>query len=322
MDAVLEFREISKHFHAHAAVSGLSLAVERGELFCLLGPSGSGKTTALRMAAGFDQPSAGDILLNGETVTHLPPYRRNVCTVFQNYALFPHMSVRENIEFGLRRRGAENVGAAVAGVIELVQLAGKESRRPASLSGGERQRVALARSLVLRPEVLLLDEPFAALDPNLRKQVRGELKALQRRTGITFLMVTHDQEEALSISDRIGVMNAGRLEQTGTPLDLYLRQQTRFIAGFLGPVNWIDSVGVRPEATRISRDRPAGRVRSTAAMVEGSAFLGNCFHVESRLASGGQAVSEVSRLNGRFERGDPVYLWWEASDELHLPADS
>jgi len=322
MDTVLELREVSKRYPAHAAVSGVSLAVERGEFFALLGPSGSGKTTALRLVAGFEQPSGGDILLNGLRVNHLPPYHRNVCTVFQNYALFPHMSARENIEFGLRRRGVADIDAAVSAVIGLVQLAGKESRYPASLSGGERQRVALARSLVLRPDVLLLDEPLSALDPNLRKQVRGELKALQRRTVVTFLMVTHDQEEALSISDRIGVMNAGRLEQTGAPQDLYLRPRTRFIAGFLGPVNWIDGVGVRPEATRISHGPPAGDVRSAAATVESSTFLGNCFHVESRLASGGLAVAEVSRPNARFHRGDTVYLWWDASDELRLPADS
>src|ERR1700720_839133 len=234
MNAILELRRVSKQFLGHHAVRDLSIAIPRGTFFSLLGPSGCGKTTTLRLIAGFETPSSGEIWLNGARIDEAPPYRRNVNTVFQNYALFPHLTVQGNVEFGLRRSGAADMETRVRRVIEQVQLAGKESRKPSELSGGERQRVALARSLVLAPDVLLLDEPLSALDPNLRKQVRGELKSLQRRTGITFLLVTHDQEEALSLSDQIAVMNRGRLEQLGTPEDIYLRPQTRFVASFLG----------------------------------------------------------------------------------------
>src|SRR5208337_3850794 len=232
MECVLELRAVSKHYPSHHAVNGVSLDLARGEFFSLLGPSGCGKTTTLRLVAGFEEPTHGEIRLNGSSIQHLKPYQRNVSTVFQNYALFPHLTVRENVEFGLRRRGENNIEARVREALEMVQLAGKESRRPAELSGGERQRAALARSLVLAPDVLLLDEPLSALDPALRKQVRAELKNIQRRVGITFLFVTHDQEEALSLSDRLGVMNQGRLEQVGTPQDIYLRPRTRFVASF------------------------------------------------------------------------------------------
>jgi ABC-type sulfate/molybdate transport systems ATPase subunit len=200
----------------------------------------------------------------------------------------------------------------------LVQLTGKESRRPAELSGGERQRVALARSLVLEPDVLLLDEPLSALDPNLRKQVRAELKAIQRRVGITFLFVTHDQEEALSLSDRLGVMNQGRLEQIGTPEEIYLKPQTRFVASFLGAVNWIGGVGVRPEAMRIARQPTLHEDRSHPATIVHSTFLGNCVHVDTRLSDGEPALVEISRLGEAFAPGENVHLWWEPSDELRF----
>src|SRR6266403_3143395 len=240
MESVLELRDISKHYPTHHAVNGVTLNIARGEFFSLLGPSGCGKTTTLRMIAGFEDPTFGEIRLNGAAIQHLKPYQRNVSTVFQNYALFPHLTVQQNVEFGLRRKGENDIGRRVREILELVQLSGKESRRPTEISGGERQRVALARSLVLTPDVLLLDEPLSALDPNLRKQVRAELKNIQRRVGITFLFVTHDQEEALSLSDQIAVMNNGALEQVGSPQDIYLRPRTRFVAGFLGAVNWIN----------------------------------------------------------------------------------
>ena len=297
------------------AVDQLTLALAPGELVTLVGPSGCGKTTTLRLVAGFEEPTRGDVVLRGERINHFRPYQRNVSTVFQNYALFPHLNVRENIEFGLRYRAGRG---SVAGVIEMLELGGKQNRLPAELSGGERQRVALARSLVLQPDVLLLDEPLSALDPNLRKQVRTELKALQRRVGITFLFITHDQEEALSVSDRLALLNLGRLEQVGTPQEVYLNPRTRFAASFLGPVNWIDGIGIRPEATRISTHLPpAGR--SVAATVEGSVFLGNCLHVETRLATGESVVAEISRLNGAFQPGQAVHVWWHAHDELALP---
>ena len=263
-------------------------------------------------------PLHGEILLNGASIQHLRPYQRNVSTVFQNYALFPHLTVRDNVEFGLRRRAGNHIGDRVRDVLDLVQLAGKESRRPAQLSGGERQRVALARSLVLEPDVLLLDEPLSALDPNLRKQVRAELKAIQRRVGITFLFVTHDQEEALSLSDRLGVMNKGRLEQVGTPEEIYLHPSTRFVASFLGAVNWIGDVGVRPEAMRIERAPSSNGHRSRPATIVHSTFLGNCVHVDTRLSDGEPAVVEISRLGDSFSPGESVHLCWEPSDELRF----
>ena len=205
----------------------------------------------------------------------------------------------------------------MADVLDLVQLSGKESRLPSEISGGERQRVALARSLVLEPDVLLLDEPLSALDPSLRKQVRAELKNIQRRVGITFLFVTHDQEESLSMSDRLGVMHSGKLQQIGTPEEIYLRPQTRFVASFLGALNWIDGVGVRPEATRIAKVAPPD-APSRPATVAHSTFLGNCLHVEARLASGESVVAEVSRLVDAFASGDQVFVWWHPADELRF----
>jgi ABC-type Fe3+/spermidine/putrescine transport system ATPase subunit len=315
MDAVLELREISKHYPTHHAVNSVSLSLARGEFFALLGPSGCGKTTTLRLIAGFEEPTTGEIRLNGSSIHHLKPYERNVSTVFQNYALFPHLTVRQNIEFGLRRRAENHIDQRVREVLELVQLSGKESRRPSEISGGERQRVAVARSLVLAPDVLLLDEPLSALDPNLRKQVRAELKDIQRRVGITFLFVTHDQEEALSLSDRLGVMSGGKLQQVGTPREVYLRPRTRFVASFLGAVNWIGEIGVRPEATRIAKSGQPGS-RALPARVVQSTFLGNCVHVEARLADGRTVVAEVSRLADGFAAGDSVYVSWESRDEL------
>ncbi len=318
---ILELRKISKHFPTHLAVDGVSLQVERGAFFSLLGPSGCGKTTTLRIVAGFETPTGGDVLLNGVRINDLRPYQRNVSTVFQNYALFPHLTVRGNIEFGLRRRGERDLMARVHQVLDLVRLSGKESRTPAQLSGGEKQRVALARSLVLSPDVLLLDEPLSALDPNLRKQVRAELKSLQRRVGVTFLFVTHDQEEALSMSDHIAVMNRGRLEQVGTPQDIYLRPRTRFVADFLGAMNWVDGVGVRPEATRLARVQPRGAARCRPARVENSVFLGNRLHMEARLATGELAIAEVHCRDGAYAIGEPVWIWWNAGDELALPKE-
>jgi len=316
MESVLQLEEVSKHYPTQLAVNGVSLEVGRGEFFSLLGPSGCGKTTTLRLVAGFEEPTVGEIRLNGSSIQHLKPYQRNVSTVFQNYALFPHLTVQQNIEFGLRRRAENHIDERVRCVLELVQLTGKESRYPSQLSGGERQRVALARSLVLEPDVLLLDEPLSALDPNLRKQVRAELKNIQRQTGITFLFVTHDQEEALSLSDRLGVMDGGELQQVGTPEDLYLRPSTRFVASFLGLVNWIDGVGVRPEATRVSKQAAEPGSRSMPARVVQSTFLGNCVHVEARTNSGQTAVAEVSRLGETFTEGESVNVWWQPDDEL------
>ncbi len=308
---MLELRSVSKEFAAHRAVANVSLRVERGEFFSLLGPSGCGKTTTLRMVAGFESPTSGEVWLNGSRIDHLAPYERNVNTVFQSYALFPHLTVRGNVEFGLKRKRVNGIDKRVAKVLEQVRLSGKESRLPSELSGGERQRVALARSLVLEPDVLLLDEPLSALDPLLRKQVRAELKDLQRRVGVAFLFVTHDQEEALAMSDRIAVMNGGLVEQVGTPQEIYQRPRTRFVASFLGAMNWVDGIGVRPECTRIAR---AGR----RATVKRCVFLGPVVHVEARLENGETMTAQVAAGDARFSEGDGVYLAWDAADELRF----
>ncbi len=319
MESILELRRLVKHYPNQRAVDGISLQIPRGGFYSLLGPSGCGKTTTLRLIAGFEQPTSGEVLLDGVVVNDQKPYQRNVSTVFQNYALFPHLTAAENIAFGLKRKNQPNLAQRVREALELVRLTGKEARHPAQLSGGERQRVALARSLVLEPDVLLLDEPLAALDPKLRKQMRLELKEMQRRVGITFLLVTHDQEEALSMSDQLAVMNAGAIEQVGTPQDVYLRPRTKFVAGFLGAVNWIDGVGLRPEVTRISRTLPSNGGPFRPATVTGSVFLGNCVHVLTRLESGEDAVAEIPRNNGTYHAGEQIHLCWNPSDEMIFP---
>lgn len=319
MNPVLELRSVSKLFPNHRAVDEVSLTIPRGSLFSLVGPSGCGKTTTLRMVAGFETPSSGELLLNGERIEHLRPYERNVSTVFQSYALFPHLTVRGNIEFGLRRRGTAELDEPVRKVLELFRIVDKEKRYPHELSGGERQRVALARSVVLQPDVLLLDEPLSALDPQLRKQVRMELRSLQRSLGITFLMVTHDQEEALSLSDQIAVMNRGKVEQVGAPEHIYHNPATRFVAGFLGTVNWFGNFGVRPECVRISSEVPAAGMRTHNGVIRSTTFLGNCFHVEAELSDGQTALCELEREEHCFSPGQQVKLWWRSEDEIHLP---
>lgn len=240
--AAIRMVQVSRNFSGIQAVDGVNLQVRQGEFFTLLGPSGSGKTTCLRMIAGFERPDQGRIELNGQDVSGLPPHRRQVNTVFQDYALFPHMTVAENIGYSLMIRGlpAKERQKRVQEALDLVQLPQMGSRKPAQLSGGQRQRVALARALVGQPQVLLLDEPLGALDLKLRQQMQFELKALQHRLGLTFLYVTHDQEEALTMSDRIAVFNQGRIEQLGSPAELYERPATRFVASFIGQTNLIE----------------------------------------------------------------------------------
>jgi spermidine/putrescine transport system ATP-binding protein len=237
---------LTKRFDDAVAVDGIDALIQGGEFFSLLGPSGCGKTTTLRMIGGFERPTEGQILLDGADVAQTPPHRRNVHTVFQNYALFPHLDVVGNVAFGLKRQRVrkDELRQRVADAIELVGLAGLESRQPRQLSGGQQQRVALARALVLRPAVLLLDEPLGALDAKIRKQLRLELKSLQEEVGITFVFVTHDQEEALSMSDRVAVMNAGQIEQIGTPEDVYESPATVFVADFLGVSNLMDAEAI------------------------------------------------------------------------------
>jgi spermidine/putrescine transport system ATP-binding protein len=311
MQAVLELRDLVKRYATHTAVDGVSLAVEQGAFYSLLGPSGCGKTTTLRLVAGFEQPTRGEVLLGGQLVNGRAPYQRNVSTVFQSYALFPHLTVAENVAFGLRERGIKDTRKPVDQALGMVQLRGKEARLPAQLSGGERQRVALARSLVLKPDVLLLDEPLAALDPKLRKAMRAELKEMQRQVGVTFLFVTHDQEEALSMSDRIAVMNAGKVEQVGTAREVYLRPKSRFVAGFLGAINWIGEIGVRPECVRVARNGDG-----VAARILRQFFLGNIAQVVLGTESG-EVLAEVGR-GDCFADGEMVKVCWNEADEIRL----
>ena len=315
MDAVLELANVSKSFATHKAVDDVSFAIPRGAFFSLLGPSGCGKTTTLRLVAGFEAPTVGEIRLNGERIDLLPPYQRNVNTVFQSYALFPHLTVQGNVEFGLRNKSKDANPAAdkVRRVLEQLELSGKESRKPSELSGGEKQRVALARALVLSPEVLLLDEPLSALDPQLRQQVRAELRDLQKKTGVTFLFVTHDQEEALSLSDTLAVMRAGRVEQMGTPQELYRKPRTKFVAAFLGDINWIGGAGVRPESIRITRGAEPG---SKKAVVSATSFLGPSAHVTAMLEDGTKLTAQVPSSDGPYAAQETVYLSWSAVDEL------
>jgi len=317
METVLELRAVVKDFPGHRAVDGVSLALARGGFYSLLGPSGCGKTTTLRMIGGFETPTSGEVVLSGTVVNRLKPWQRNVSTVFQNYALFPHLTALGNVEFGLRERRDPDRQARALRALELVELGAKRDSLPAQLSGGEKQRVALARSLVLEPELLLLDEPLAALDPKLRKQMRAELKALQRRTGITFLFVTHDQEEALSLSDRLAVMNEGRIEQFDSPEAVYLRPASRFVAGFLGAVNWLGATGVRPESTRVTRNAPESGP-SRRGTVESALFLGNCVHINTLLEGGGRATAEVPREQNDFQEGEAVWISWAPADELRF----
>ena len=245
---------VTKRFDDVVAVDELSLEIDRGSFFALLGPSGCGKTTTLRMIGGFEEPTEGTIYLGEETVTGKPPYKRDVNTVFQSYALFPHLTIFENVAFGLRRRGirGQDVKGRVTEILRLVGLSGLDKRKPRQLSGGQQQRVALARALVNRPRVLLLDEPLGALDLKLRKQMQLELKAIQHDIGITFVHVTHDQEEAMTMADRIAVMNQGHIEQLGPPAELYERPETAFVAGFLGVSNLLPGTVEGPDAIRLA----------------------------------------------------------------------
>jgi spermidine/putrescine transport system ATP-binding protein len=251
--ADVRLEHVTKQFDDVTAVDDVSLEIEHGSFFALLGPSGCGKTTTLRMIGGFEEPTEGTIYLGEEPVTGRPPYKRDVNTVFQSYALFPHLSIFENVAFGLRRRRVRgsDVRGRVLSILRLVGLEGYEKRKPRQLSGGQQQRVALARALVNKPRVLLLDEPLGALDLKLRKQMQLELKAIQHDVGITFIHVTHDQEEAMTMADGIAIMNAGKIEQLGAPADLYERPETAFVASFLGISNLLAGTVTGPESVRL-----------------------------------------------------------------------
>jgi spermidine/putrescine transport system ATP-binding protein len=343
----IQLLDLEKRFREVRAVDGVSLEIAAGEFFSLLGPSGCGKTTTLRMIGGFELPTAGRILLRGRDITDDPPDKRPVNMVFQNYALFPHLDVGDNVAFGLKRThvAKSEIVRRVGEALELVHLTGYERRRPNQLSGGQQQRVALARALVNRPNVLLLDEPLGALDLKLRRRLQLELKRIQVEVGITFVYVTHDQEEALTMSDRIAVMHAGKVEQLGTPEELYERPTSRFVADFIGSTNllrgriepdgWLRlssgevghvahdgitpgtevEISVRPESIALVPPDAVGAIRAT---VEQAAYLGTTISYQLRTA-GGLALTVLSSKTGlRLPVGSDVAVSWSPSEALVL----
>ena len=352
--ALLEIIAASKVFATAAAVDAVSLGVEAGEFFALLGPSGCGKTTLLRMIAGFETPDSGRIVIDGADMTFVPPYRRPVNMMFQSYALFPHLNVAANVAFGLKQEGMERRRRErrVADMLALVQMSGYERRRPHELSGGQRQRVALARALAKMPKLLLLDEPLAALDRKLRKETRLELTGIQQRVGTTFLVVTHDQEEALGMASRIAVMNRGRLVQIGAPAEIYERPNSRFVADFVGAVNLFEgelvagpgglclaapdferpivppqpsdlpagarvALALRPERLVLSRDRPAGV--AIAVTVTAVDYQGGQSSVRLATASGRELRAHLpSPEAADLTRGASVWAGWAPQDGVLL----
>jgi putative spermidine/putrescine transport system ATP-binding protein len=341
--AAVRLERLSKSFDGISrAVDGVDLAIAAGEFFALLGPSGCGKTTTLRMIAGFETPDQGRIHVGGADITDVPVHRRNMGMIFQSYALFPHRTVAENVAFGLRMRGLprRDIAAAVARALRQVALAGYEDRRPAQLSGGEQQRVALARAIVVRPPVLLCDEPLGALDRKLRQSMQFELKQLQKELGVTLIFVTHDQEEAMAMADRMAVMNAGRIEQAGAPADIYGRPRTRFVADFIGEINlfageWRDGAFRLPSgqalpANGAGRSGPATiavrpeRMRFAAAgdavlqgSIETANYLGG--HVLYRVAAeGAKLLVKETSGTGALPVGSAVGVAWSAADAVVL----
>ncbi|MEJ0075312.1 MAG: ABC transporter ATP-binding protein [Alphaproteobacteria bacterium] len=347
---IVSFDNVTKRFGDFTAVDGLTLDIFAREFFALLGPSGCGKTTLLRLLAGFEQPGAGRVVLDGKDLAGVPPYRRPVNMMFQSYALFPHMTVAGNVAFGLKQDELpkDQIAARVDEMLGLVQLRALAARKPDQLSGGQRQRVALARSLAKRPKVLLLDEPLAALDRKLREETRSELKELQRRLETTFVIVTHDQDEAMTVADRIAVMNGGKLAQVGTPAEVYERPNSRWVAGFLGEVNLIEgqvievypsfvtfvhealrlrlphhdiapgaaAIALRPEKIRIAREMPEDAAENSAAgIVSDIGYLGTVSHYKVKLDGGlvlKAAVMNAQRQAARtIDMNDRVWLSWE-----------
>ncbi|MER3409270.1 MAG: spermidine/putrescine ABC transporter ATP-binding protein [Thermoleophilia bacterium] len=320
--ADVELIGVRKSFGEVIAVDSIDLAIRRGELFTLLGPSGSGKTTTLRLIAGFERPDAGRILLGGVDVARTPPYARDVNTVFQDYALFPHMTVAGNVEYGLKVKGLpkKERRRRVEEALAMVRLQGFGSRKPSQLSGGQRQRVALARAIVNRPRVLLLDEPLGALDLKLRQEMQIELKRIQEEVGITFVYVTHDQEEALTMSDRIAVFNHGRIQQVGTPLEVYEHPASEFVAGFVGVSNVLERRGrrftIRPEKIRLLElDEPGEEGMETeTGEVRETIYVGALTRYVVDLEGGGSLTVVCQNAEGvhgaAFSRGEPVRLAW------------
>jgi putrescine transport system ATP-binding protein len=352
--ALVRFEAVSKRFSGFTAVDRLSLDIFEGEFFALLGPSGCGKTTLLRMLAGFEMPDEGRILLDGEDISGVPPYRRPVNMMFQSYGLFPHLNVEQNISFGLRQEHLpkSEIAARVREALALTRLEGLQQRKPHQLSGGQRQRVALARCLVKRPRVLLLDEPLAALDRRLREDTRFELADLQSKLGLTFVIVTHDQEEAMSLADRIGVMDKGRLAQVATPPEIYEQPNSRWVAQFVGDVNLIEgkvvsldaagaliesavgplrvrqagdarpgdtvTVALRPEKLRLSREPPPGEENRIAGQVWDIGYLGDLSLYQVKTDSGLVLKASVANLTRLIERP----ITWEDRVWLSFPPEA
>ncbi len=321
-EPALQIAALTKRFGTLTAVDAIDLTVAQGEFVTLLGPSGCGKTTTLNMIAGFITPDAGSIRLQGRAVESLPPFRRDLGLVFQDYALFPHMTVAENVGFGLRMRRVSRAETAqrVAQALDLVQLNGLDERRPLQLSGGQRQRVALARALVIQPTMLLLDEPLSNLDLKLREEMRVEISALQRRLGIATVFVTHDQDEALTMSDRVAVMREGRIEQIGSPNDIYERPATRFVASFIGTANLVDSpdgvVVVRPERLKLcARGAEPSGARCWPVHVDRVVYLGARLELRLRLADGTQLLADaVNDGTTAWSTGDAATAWFSPAD--------
>ena len=352
---------LTKQFGDTVAVDNVSLQIEGGEFFSMLGPSGCGKTTTLRIIGGFEYPTAGEVYINDKLMAETPPYRRPVNTVFQNYALFPHKTVAQNIAFGLQMRKASKAETsdAVERSLDLIQLQGYGGRKPSELSGGERQRVALARALINEPTILLLDEPLSALDLKLRKQMQSELKALQRKVGITFVYVTHDQGEALALSDRIAVMNDGKILQVGTPSEIYDSPQTRFVADFIGTSNFLDGVlinenqvvlatdpplnvtctptqdvplnvpvtiAIRPERLDLSTTPTPDASNCLRGTIQDESYLGTTLQYTVQTDYPTPLIAHQQNMGAkdthRFQRGDTVYLHWSPENAIVLKADN
>ncbi len=351
---------VTKQFGDTVAVDDVSLQVEGGEFFSLLGPSGCGKTTTLRIIGGFVYPTTGEVRINGEIMAEIPPYRRPVNTVFQNYALFPHKTVAQNIAFGLQMQKApkSEIAGAVERSLDLIQLPGYGDRKPSELSGGERQRVALARALINEPTILLLDEPLSALDLKLRKQMQLELKALQRKVGITFVYVTHDQGEALALSDRIAVMNDGKVLQIGTPSEIYDSPQSRFVADFIGTSNFLEgtliseneialttkpptkivclptsdiplntsvTVAVRPERINLTTTPASDTTNLLHGTIQDESYLGTTLQYTVQTGYPIPLIAHQQNTGTKdthhFRRGDTVYLQWTPENAIVLKAD-
>ncbi len=337
-EPIIRIESVSKRFgDSVIAVDAVDLAIREGEFFALLGPSGCGKTTLLRMLAGFEVPSDGRVVIDGRDMAGVPPNRRDVNMVFQSYAVFPHMSVYDNVAYGLKVTGtpAAEIGQRVTEALALVQLEGYGPRRPDQLSGGQRQRVALARALVKKPRVLLLDEPLSALDAKLREAMQLELVRLQDAVGITFVIVTHDQDEALSMADRIAVMEGGRVRQVATPAELYESPASRFVADFIGKMNlfqgWVEDgaagrevgVALRPEKVRVSDARPDDAALAFEAVVETAAYHGSVTHLHLRTGAGTRVsatVTNASRAARLPHAGERMWVTFDSRDLVVLEA--